>query len=210
MVHPTERGRAGVRCLVADGHPVMLRAIESVLQEAGFEVVGVLSEPGELLRAIRATAPDVLVLDAAMLGVTGEDLRQACAEARVVIFTGSDGDTVLHEGVEPGALAYLSKSQSLAFLVETVDIVAAGGSWVDPAVAPTLVAKAVRVAEALSARERDVLALVADGCSYEQIAESLSISVSTVQQHVTNAIVHLEAHTRTQAVAVALRLFLID
>jgi DNA-binding NarL/FixJ family response regulator len=188
----------------------MLQAIESVLVKAGFDVVGALSEPDELLVTIRSTGPDVLVLDAAMLGVSGEDLGQACAEVRVVIFTGSDGDTVLREGVEPGALAYLSKSQTLERLVEVVDIVAGGGSWVDPAVAPTLVAKGLEVTEALTQRERDVLALVADGRSYEEISESLSITVSTVQQHVTNAVRHLAASTRTQAVATALRLFLID
>lgn len=187
----------------------MLRAIESVLVKAGFEFVGALSERDELLDTIRATKPDVVVLDAAMLGMTGAELGQACAQARVVIFTGNDGDTVLDEGVEPGALAYVSKSQSLEFLVDVVDVVAAGGSWVDPALASGLVAKAARVAEVLTPRERDVLALVADGRSYEEIAKTLSITVSTVQQHVTGAVSSLEANTRTQAVAMALRLFLI-
>jgi two-component system response regulator DesR len=188
----------------------MLQAIESVLVESGFDVVGALSARDELLVTIRSTGPDVLVLDAAMLGISGEDLGRACAAVRVVIFTGSDGDTVLRAGVEPGALAYLSKSQPLARLVEVVDIVAGGGSWVDPAVAPTLVAKGLEVAQALRPRERDVLALVADGRSYLEISESLSITVSTVQQHVTSAVRHLEANTRTQAVATALRLFLIE
>lgn len=210
MVEGGQRSRSEVRCLVADGHPVMLRAIELVLTEAGFDLVGSLPEREELLSTIRATRPDVLVIDAAMLGIRGEDLAQACAEVRVVIYTGSDGDAVLREGVEPGALAYVSKSQTLQFLVEVVDIVAAGGSWVDPAVAPTLVAKGVPVAEALTPRERDVLALVADGRSYQEIAEALSISVSTVQQHVTRAVGRLAASTRTQAVAMALRRFLID
>ena len=177
---------------------------------AGFEWVGGLSEREDLLVTVRATKPDVLVLDASMLGITGEELGQVCAEVRVVIFTGGDGDTVLRDGVEPGAYAYVSKSQTLEHLVDVVDIVAAGGSWVDPAVAPTLVAKAVRAAEALTPRERDVLTLVADGRSYDEISKTLAITISTVQQHVTNAVSHLEANTRTQAVATALRLFLID
>jgi DNA-binding NarL/FixJ family response regulator len=188
----------------------MLRAIEEVLVNAGFECVGALLERDDLLSTIRATKPDVLVIDAAMLGITGEELGQACAEVRVVIFTGNDGHTVLREGVEPGALAYVSKSQRLEHLVEVVDIVAAGGSWVDPAVAPTLVAKAAHADESLTPRERDVLALVADGRSYEEIAKTLAITVSTVQQHVTSAVSRLDANTRTQAVAMALRLFLID
>jgi DNA-binding NarL/FixJ family response regulator len=188
----------------------MLRAIEAVLVSAGFECVGAISERDDLLSTIRAAKPDVLIVDAAMLGITGEELSQACAEVRVVIFTGSDGHTVLHEGVEPGALAYVSKSQRLEHLVEVVDIVAAGGTWVDPAAAPTLVAKAVTVAEGLTPRERDVLALVADGRSYEEISKTLAITISTVQQHVTSAVSRLDANTRTQAVATALRLFLID
>jgi DNA-binding NarL/FixJ family response regulator len=205
-----QNSRSGVRCLVADGHPAMLRAIEAVLVKEGFECVGALLERDDLLSTIRATKPDVLVIDAAMLGITGEDLGQACAEVRVVIFTGSDGQTVLREGIEPGAFAYVSKSQRLEHLVEVVDIVAAGGSWVDPAVAPTLVAKAAQAGESLTTRERDVLALVADGRSYDQISKTLAITVSTVQQHVTSAVLRLDANTRTQAVAVALRLFLIE
>jgi DNA-binding NarL/FixJ family response regulator len=188
----------------------MLRAVASVVVGAGFELVGELSGPGELLERIRISRPDVLVVDAAMLGVSGEDLGRACAETRVVIFTGSDGDTVLRDGVEPGALAYVSKSQRLEVLVEVIETVAAGGSWVDPAVAPTLASKGVKIAEALTPRERDVLALVADGRSYHQISEALSITISTVQQHVRSAVGRLEANTRTQAVATALRLFLID
>jgi DNA-binding NarL/FixJ family response regulator len=210
VVSATQSSRSGIRCLIADGHPMMLRAIESVLMEAGFELVGALSERDDLLATIREVRPDVLVLDAAMLGISGEDLSRACAEVRVVIFTANDGDTVSREGVEPGAFAYVSKSQRLEFLVEVIDIIAAGGSWVDPAVAPTLVAKGVQVAEVLTPRERDVLALVADGRSYQEISESLSITISTVQQHVTSGVSRLGANTRTQAVAMALRLFLIQ
>ena len=204
------RHRSRVRCLVADGHPVLLRAIEAVLTKAGFECVGGLSERGDLLGTVQATKPDVLVLDAAMLGITGEELEQVCAEVRVVIFTGGHGDTVLYGGVEPGAHAYVSKSQALEHLVDIVDIVAAGGSWVDPAVAPTLVANAVRGAGALTPRERDVLALVADGRSYDEISEALAIATSTVQKHVASAVRHLAANTRTQAVATALRSGLFD
>lgn len=188
----------------------MLRAVGSVLVEAGFDLVGELSSPAELLDWIRSSRPNVVVVDAAMLGVSGQALGQACAETRVVIFTGSDGEAVLRDGVEPGAQAYVSKSQKLEVLVEVVDTVAAGGSWVDPTLAPTLVSKGAKGAEALTPRERDVLVLVADGSSYQEISKELSIAVSTVQQHVASAVGHLEAHNRTQAVAVALRLFLID
>jgi DNA-binding NarL/FixJ family response regulator len=198
------------RCLVADGHPVMLRAVSDVLGAAGYDVVGKTSERSEVLDLIRRLEPAIAILDAAMLGMTGEELWEACTATRVVIFTGNDGESVTRAGIEPGALAYVSKSQPLVQLVDVVGIVASGGTWVDPAVAPVLVVRGARVAEALTAREREVLELVADGRSYGEIARLLSITVSTVQQHVSAAVEGLSADTRTQAVATALRLFLID
>jgi DNA-binding NarL/FixJ family response regulator len=188
----------------------MRGAIEAVLSAGGFEVVGAASNAGDVLDLIEQKSPDVAVLDAAMLGMDGEQLGRACSKTRVVIYTGSDGNSVLRDGVEPGAFAYVSKSQGLTTLVDVVGIVAGGGSWVDPAVSPILVAKGARAAGSLTPREREVLELVADGRSYQEIADLLEITVSTVQQHVASAIHRLAADTRTQAVAVALRRFLID
>lgn len=201
--------RALVRCAVGDSHPVMLDSVASALSDAGFAVVSTASTSAQTLRAISALAPDVAVLDAAMLAMTGEELGQACLATRVVIFTGSDGENVLREGVEPGALAYVSKSQPLEVLVDIVDIVASGGSWVDPAVAPILIAHGAR-SEMLTRRESEVLERVSNGASYQEIADELGIAVPTVQQHVTSAMAHLAAGTRTQAVAAALRLLLFE
>ncbi|MBA3841124.1 MAG: response regulator transcription factor [Actinobacteria bacterium] len=202
--------RSTVRVVVADGHPVMLSAIAAELRRAGFNLVGTATSSERILTLVEETQPDVAVLDAAMLAMTGKNLAAVCAATRVVIFTGSDGHTVLDQGIEPGALAYISKTQPLGALVDVVDTVAAGRSWVDPAVAPILVAKVAADGDVLTPRERQVLALVADGCSYQEISERLAIAVSTVQQHVTSAMQGLAADTRTQAVALALRSFMID
>jgi DNA-binding NarL/FixJ family response regulator len=181
----------------------------AALLEAGFSVAGSASNADELLQLIRESRPDVAVLDGAMLGVGGQEVAAACTKTRIVIFTGSDRDTVLREGIEAGARGYVFKSQPLEVLVEAVGIVARGGSWVDPGAAPTLVARSADMVATLTPRERDVLALVAFGRTYADIAERLSITVSTVQQHVTSAMDHLSADTRTEAVATALRLSLI-
>jgi DNA-binding NarL/FixJ family response regulator len=199
-----------IRCVVADGHPVFLQGVASVLARSRFAVAGIASSAKDTVAVIRAAEPHVAVLDPATLGMSAEQLADASAHSRVVIFTGDDGETVLRDALDAGAAAYVFKSQPLETLVDLVELVAGGGSWVDPAAAPAIVAHGAGAVASLTPRERDVLALVAEGQGYQEIAGTLSITVSTVQQHVASAMVRLSAGSRTQAVATALRLFLID
>jgi DNA-binding NarL/FixJ family response regulator len=206
----TRSSRFEIRCVVADGHPVFLQGVASVLARSRFAVAGIASTAKDTVAVIRAAEPNVAVLDPATLGMSAEQLADASAHTRVVIFTGDDGETVLRDALDAGAAGYAFKSQPLETIVDVVELVAGGGSWVDPAAAPAIVAHGADAVASLTPRERDVLALVAEGQGYQEIAGALSITVSTVQQHVASAMVRLSAESRTHAVATALRLFLID
>lgn len=193
--------------MVADGHSAVVAGIVPVLTGAGFVVEATASTARDAVEAIRGAAPDVAVVDAATLAMTRDDLADACAHTRVVVFT-ADGTTA--EALAAGAHAYVFKSHALDLLVEVVDTVAGGSSWVDPGAAARVIAHGAASAASLTAREREVLCLVADGHSYNEIGDTLSLAASTVQQHVRSAMTRLAADTRTQAVATALRLYLID
>jgi DNA-binding NarL/FixJ family response regulator len=201
------------RCLVADDHPALLQAVSEFLEAAGFELVGSASDGERAVALARETRPDAAVVDFRMPRLGGVDLvarlREAAPETRIVVYTGDADDGVVRGALGAGASAILLKEAPLPDLIRALDAVLADSTYLDPALAGFAV-NADTPRPVLTERETDVLALIAEGLSHEQIGARLSISPETVRTHVRKACARLNATTRTQAVATALRLGLIS
>ncbi len=200
-----------IRCVVADDHPAIIDAVCRFLEgEDEVELVGRGRDGAEAARLIEETRPDVAVLDIRMPSVDGIELaRRLDAEGGgtgVILYTGHAERSVLLEALDAGARGFLLKEAPLDDLMRAIRVVAGGGTYVDAALAGVLAGPgAAERLPRLTKREREVLRLLADGMRNEQVALRLSISPLTVRTHVRKAMDKLEADTRTQAVAKALR-----
>jgi two-component system NarL family response regulator len=169
----------------------------------------------EALRTIAAIEPDVAVVDVAMTPLSGIDVARRAAEVspatKVILYTGHNDRGLLDQALDAGARGFVLKEGSLETLEEAIRTVADGGTWVDSLLASAVASPiGVSTLPPLTPREREILSLVANGLTNEKVATTLHISPETVQSHVRNAMVKLEADTRTEAVATALRHALIS
>jgi DNA-binding NarL/FixJ family response regulator len=130
-------------------------------------------------------------------------------DTRVLVFTAYSERALLQRGLESGARGYVLKEAPHETLLKAIEKVAGGETFVDPALIPTL-ATSRDGQEILTQREREILQLLADGMSNADVAQQLFISQETVKSHVRHILAKLEAETRTQAVAIALREAMID
>jgi DNA-binding NarL/FixJ family response regulator len=209
--NPEER----LRLLVADDHPAILDAVaQFVAGENDIELIARATDGEHALRLINDRQPDVAVLDIRMPKLGGIDVLKRLAESEimtaVILYTGYPERSLLLESLDAGARGFLLKESPLADLMRAIRIVAGGGIYVDPVLAGVLAGPlATERLPTLTKREREILRLLADGMRNEQVASVLSISPLTVRTHVKNAMTKLEADTRTQAVASALRQSLI-
>ncbi len=204
-----------IRCLVADDHPAILSAITEFLQEEGIDVVGQARDGREALEKIEASRPDVAIVDLQMPKLTGIDVARQVAEARlptaILLYTAHGDRGLLMEAVDVGARGYVLKEAPLPDLLRAVNTVAEGGIYVDPVLGGTLATpETAQRLPMLTQREREVLRLLADGHTNEAAGKKLFIASDTVRTHVRKAMRKLEADTRTQAVAKALRQSLIS
>jgi DNA-binding NarL/FixJ family response regulator len=203
-----------VRCLVADDHPAVLNAVCDYLAEEGIEIVARARNGRDALAKIESMQPAVAVVDFRMPDLSGVDLAREVTRSSsvtaVVLYTGVGDEALLVEAVDAGARGFVLKEAPLADLLRAIETVTGGGTYVDSALAGTLVSgRATGKLATLTERERDVLRLLADGKNYEQIAQQLFIASETVRTHVQKAMRRLDADTRTQAVATAIRQSLI-
>jgi DNA-binding NarL/FixJ family response regulator len=198
-----------IRILVVDDHPVVREGLVAVLEdEADFQVVGAAGTADDAVALATRERPDVVLLD---LELDGQDGVQALprltatpGQPRVLVFTAYDADERVFGALQAGAAGYLLKGARTAEIAQAIRAVAAGGSYLAPRVAAKVVAQVGRpraVGGRLSAREREVLRLVADGQSNKQIARALNIAERTVKFHVTSLFQKLDADNRAQAVA---------
>ncbi|MGW2820703.1 response regulator [Streptomyces sp. NPDC001443] len=198
-----------ISLLIVDDHPVVRDGLRGMFDSApGFTVVGEAVNGVEAVELAAALDPDVILMDLRMPGGGGVDaiaeLTRRRARARVLVLTTYDTDSDTLPAIEAGATGYLLKDAPRDELFTAVRAAAEGRTVLSPAVASRLV-NAVRApgAEPLSAREREVLALVARGTPNREIARELFISEATVKTHLTHLYAKLGVKDRAAAVATA-------
>ncbi|HET9255169.1 MAG TPA: response regulator transcription factor [Pseudonocardiaceae bacterium] len=202
--------RGPVRVFLLDDHEVVRRGLRELLEDSGdIEVVGEAARVDEALRRIPAARPDVAVLDARLPDGSGievcRDVRSALPSVACLILTSYDDDEALFAAIMAGAAGYVLKQIRGTDLVDAVHRVARGQSLLDPAVTAHVLARLregpptpdPRV-EALSERERAVLALIADGLSNREIGARLYLAEKTVKNHVSRLLAKLRMERRTQ------------
>jgi DNA-binding NarL/FixJ family response regulator len=206
---------SAITCIVADDHPAMVEAVADVLTEHGLSVVGRARDGEEAIAKIETRKPDVAIVDVRMPRVGGIEVARRVTVSSpgtaVILYTAYGDRGLLTDALDAGARGFVLKEAPLVDLARAVSLVAAGGAYVDPVLAGFLAtSRMTEKLPALTQRERDVLRLLADGHSNEEIGKRLFISPETVRTHVRKAMQKLDADTRTQAVATALRQSLIS
>jgi DNA-binding NarL/FixJ family response regulator len=201
---------AAVTCVVADDHPAVLAAVTGVFENSGIDVVGSARDGAEALQQIRAHGPQVALLDVRMPRLSGIEVARESLRTNpgtgILLYTGYAERALVTEALDAGARGFVLKEAPLPDLVRAVETVAEGRAYVDPVLAGVIASsEATQKIPTLTQRERDVLRLLADGLKNEDIGRRLFISAETVRTHVRKAMSKLEADTRTQAVATALR-----
>jgi DNA-binding NarL/FixJ family response regulator len=201
---------SSMTCLLADDHPPILRLISELVQEWGFTVVATTGDGAVALRKIQELKPTVALVDLRIPRLSGIEIAREAArttpETAVLIYTGFSDSTVYREILDSGARGFVVKDAPLEDLRRALESVAKGGSYVDPAASSQLIdTENVGVTQ----RERDVLRLLADGLTNDEVGAKLFISGETVRAHVQKASRKLGAQNRTQAVVLAIRAGLI-
>ena len=179
-----------IRVLIVDDHALVREGVRHVLtSDGGFEVVGEAATGADAVRLSAELAPDVVVLDLTMPGMSGLEaaprIRNAAPDARLLVLSIHDHEEYVLQSVRAGAEGYLRKDSSPAELRGAIRAIHAGGSFFSAPVARTLAAalQSERRIATLTARERDVLVEIARGSSNKEIAARFGISVRTVESH---------------------------
>ena len=199
-----------LRLVLIEDHQALREGLELLLDREGCQVVGTAGTAGEGRELIERLDPDVALVDIRLGGESGIDLTRALIDAdperRVVLYTGSSDVDLLISGLDSGARGYALKEGTPSELTGALATVAGGGTYVDPRLRQSLLSRrTTQRMPSLSKREREIMDLLAQGLTGEDVAGRLFLSSETVKTHIRNAMAKLEAHTRVHAVAIALR-----
>lgn len=199
----------GIRVFLVDDHEVVRRGVREMLADAGIEVVGESGSAVEAIRRIPAVRPDVAVLDARLPDGSGIDV---CREVRArdpgikaIILTSYDDSEALFAAIMAGAAGYVLKQIRGTDLADGIVRVASGQSLLDPALTGEVLRRLREPPEqdsrlaSLTAQERRILGLIADGLTNRQIAETMFIAEKTVKNYASNLFAKLGVERRTQA-----------
>ncbi|HET7554853.1 MAG TPA: response regulator transcription factor [Gaiellaceae bacterium] len=214
-----ERTTANVRVLLVDDHDLFRTGLRNLLEERGIQIAGEAAQGTDAVRLVRELAPEVVVMDLHMPGMTGiEAIRQIHGFApltRVLVLTISDQDDDVLDAILAGACGYLLKDASVDELIRGIGAAAVGESLVSPAIAGKVLQQvratavspeaADTIRAELSERELDVLKLIAAGNDNAMIAAQLHISPKTVKNHISNILMKLQIENRIQAAVYAVR-----
>lgn len=213
-----------MRILLADDHEIVRRGLRMVLNvENDLQVVGEASGGGEAITLAQELRPDLVLMDLKMRTMDGATatriLKRAQPEIKVLILTGVEADEEIIHALEAGADGYVLKEVSPEELLRAIRVIGTGEAYLQPLVTKNLIRKMHAVPArggtlsqhpALTARECQVLKLMATSATYKEIAVQLVISEETVRSHAKNILAKLGQPNRTQAVMVALREGLVD
>jgi DNA-binding NarL/FixJ family response regulator len=202
-----------IRILAVDDHPLLRKGIAALINgEPDMKLVAEAVDGDEAVEKFRLHRPDVTLMDLQMPGVNGiEALSRIVGEfpdARVIVLTTYKGDAQVMRALRAGARAYLLKANVHLEILEVIRAVHAGRKRIPPEIASELAEHATE--DELSAREIDVLRLIAAGNSNKQIADRLNIGEATAKFHVANILSKLSADDRAHAVAIGLKRGIIE
>jgi len=197
-----------IRILVIDDHPMIRAGLTATIEpEPDMMVVASASNGREGLEQFRVHRPDVTLMDLKMPDMGGVDairrIRAEFSSAQIIVLSTYQGDEDIYRALEAGAITYLLKDMIADKMMEVIREVAGGGRPILPEVAQRLTGRMFKAS--LTARELEVLQLIAAGKRNKEIAGVLNISEETVQGHVKNILAKLNVNDRTEAVSVAVR-----
>jgi two-component system, NarL family, response regulator LiaR len=206
----------GIRIMIADDHAVVREGLRSLIgTEPGLILAGEASNGEEAVAMYRRLRPDVALLDLMMPrkdGITAiREIMEIDPQARILVLTSFFEDEQVFPAIKSGALGYLLKDSSPHELLQAIREVYAGDSFLDPVIARKVIQELNRptelppTADPLSEREMEVLRLIAEGLSNQEIADRLVISERTARNHVGNILSKLHLANRTQAALFAIR-----
>ena len=197
-----------LRLLIVDDHPVVRTGLRSMFESyPEIEVMSALASGEEALEFLRTQTPDVVLLDLRMPGMSGLDLlrsvKKQSVKIRVIVLTSFELDEDIYQAVNAGADGYLLKNTPDDDIVKAVRIVVSGRRHIPDRVAVKLAERMMRTE--LTARELEVLELLAKGLTNRQIARVLEVSVHTIRNHVDNILRKLDVSDRTEASTTAIQ-----
>ena len=214
-----EAGTDALRVLLVDDHDLFRTGLRNLLEANGLAVAGEASTGVEAVQSVAELAPDVVVMDLNMPGMTGVEATRQIASAapltRVVVLTISDQEEDVLDAIVAGACGYLLKDASIQELIRGIQAAAIGESLISPHIASKVLQRlrattadssgAATIRAELSDREIEVLKLIANGKDNAMIAAELHISPKTVKNHISNILMKLQIDNRIQAAVYAVR-----
>jgi DNA-binding NarL/FixJ family response regulator len=200
------------RCLIVDDHPVVRAGVRAVLEQAFDDVeIADAESIDHVADAASERTPDVVIIDPWRAGVDVAEIvgrLQSQVKAPIVVFTSDGGARLLSEALKAGVKGYVRKDSPSEDLVRAIEAARTGEFYVDPGLSSTIVLDDGD--RTLSARQSEILQMLADGMQTDAVAEKLGLSTETVRTHTKRILAKLEASTRTQAVAIGIRHGLIE
>ncbi len=204
------------RILIADDHSVVRQGLRMFLTlDSDLDVVGEAADGAQALRMVRELRPDIVLMDLLMPVMDGiattQAIRQEFPDTEVIALTSVLEDALVVQAIKAGAIGYLLKTTEADELRRAIRAAAAGQVQLSPEAAARLMreVRAPDSPEALTARETDVLRLLAEGKANKEIAHALDIGEKTVKTHVSNILAKLSVQSRTQAALYAARIGLV-
>lgn len=197
-----------VRVLIVDDHPVVRAGLASLLRrQPGLKLAGAAHSAQEALEILKRSSVDVMLLDLRMPGISGIDLLNLLKanenKPRAIILSSYEFEEEIYQAVKAGALGYLSKNAPREEIVAAIEIVIGGGTYLPERMVQWIEERESRTG--LSAREIEILEMVAKGLTNKEIAGVLQISHYTVRNHINHISAKLQVADRTEAATVALR-----
>ena len=202
-----------IRILTVDDHALLRAGIASLVEfEPDMELVAQASTGREAIEQFRRHRPDITLMDVQMPDISGIEaiiaIRSEFPDARIIVLTTYSGDVQVVRALKAGARGYLLKADVHTDLLETIRAVHAGRKRIPPEVAAELAMHTTE--DQLTARELEILKLIANGNANKEIAAQLSIREDTVKSHVGNILEKLQANDRTHAVTIGLKRGIIE
>src|SRR3974390_820561 len=200
--------KPAVRVLIVDDHPVVRAGLASLLRrQIGLKLAGAAHSAEEAMEVLKRSSVDVMLLDLRMPSINGIDLlnllKTQDARPRVIILSSYEFEEEIYRAVKAGARGYLSKNAPREEIVAAIEAVATGGTYFPERIIKWIEERDAR--SSLSAREIEILEMVARGLTNKEIAGVLQISHYTVRNHINHISAKLQVADRTEAATVALR-----